>query len=286
MKIRTALGLAVLASSTTIALAQPGGGRPGGGRQGGPPDPQQFIDRMMERDANGDGMLSKDELDGPFGERLFESDANGDGMLSREELTAAMEQMRQRFAERGGQPGGQPGGEGGPGAGAGGGFRGAGVPMGEPAALNFDQGMQMAGRALRQLRRSEFNDESRADDLRAIASIQAGLIAAKARAGTVPMAPQAEERYGDDEVKYESDFRLTLIQAIMESLALEMSVIEGDTAGAKAALEHLMEAQKQGHDAFEHEEEDEGEDAIPEPRRGRPGGEDGAPQRGRPDRDG
>jgi hypothetical protein len=86
MNIRTTLGLAVLASSTTLALAQPGGGG-GGGRPGGPPDPQQFIDRMMQNDANGDGKLSRDEVPGRFAERMFDNnDANGDGFIDREEL--------------------------------------------------------------------------------------------------------------------------------------------------------------------------------------------------------
>jgi hypothetical protein len=90
-------------------------------------------------------------------------------------------------------------------------------------------------------------------------------------------------------VKYHSDFRLGLIQAVMESLALEAAVIEGDTAGAKESLEHLLEAQKLGHEAFQPEEEEEeaAEDAIPEPARVRPGNESSAPARpARPGRPG
>ena len=290
----TTLGVSLLAALSTAAMAQPGGGgggggggRGGGGRPGG--DPSMFIDRMMEMDANGDGKLSRDEVPEQFGARLFEGDANADGFLTREELQTAMETMRQRGprgvdGERPGfQPGQGPGAE--PGA--------PGAP-GAAVALGFEQGMQQAGRALRQLRRSAFDDASRAADLRAIQTIQSGLIAAKGGIAQVPMAPQAAEHYGEDEVKYHSDFRLGLIQAVMESLALEAAVIEGDAAGAKESLEHLLEAQKLGHDAFQPEEEEEGEgeaadEAIPEPARVRPGNESSAPARparpARPDGD-
>jgi len=139
--------------------------------------------------------------------------------------------------------------------------------------------MKMAGRSLRQLRRSAFDDASRATDLRAFQTILSGLFDAKAGVGGVPMAPQAQEQYKGDEVKYQSDFRLALIQAIMESLALEAAVIEGDSEGAKESLAHLLEAQKAGHGSFqkpqEEEDADAAGDAIPEPARVRPG-------RGRP----
>lgn len=286
----TTLGVSLVAALSTAAMAQPGGGgggRPGGGgRQGG--DPSMFIDRMMEMDANGDGKLSRDEVPEQFGARLFEGDANADGFLTREELQTAMETLRQRGPR--GVDGERPGFQPGQGPGAAPGAPGA---AGAAVALGFEQGMQQAGRALRQLRRSAFDDTSRAADLRAIQTIQSGLIAAKGGIAQVPMAPQAEEHYGEDLVKYHSDFRLGLAAAIMESLALEMAVIEGNTAGAKESLEHLLEAQKLGHDAFQPEEEEgEGEaadEAIPEPARVRPGNETSAPARparpGRPDGD-
>ena len=294
MQQRTAMtiGVSLLAALSTAAMAQPGGGgRPGGGgggRQGG--DPSMFLDRMMEMDANGDGKLSRDEVPEQFGARLFEGDANADGFLTREELQTAMETLRQRGPRGvdGERPGFQPGQ--GPGGALDGRQPGAPGAVGAAVALGFDQGMQQAGRAMRQLRRSAFDDASRAADLRAVQTIQSGLIAAKGGVGQVPMAPQAAEHYGEDLVKYHSDFRLGLIQAIMESLALEAAVIEGDSAGAKESLEHLLEAQKLGHDAFQPEEEAEGEaaeDAIPEPARVRPGNESSAPARpARPGRPG
>lgn len=279
----TTLGVALLTALGSAAMAQPGGG----GRQGGgPPDPAAFIDRMMENDANGDGKLSADELPGRFAERMFESgDTNGDGFLDRAELQTVAETFAQRGGQRLGQPGqpGQPGARpGGPDAWA---PREGGAPAGAPAAISFKNGMTQAGRALRMLRRSGFDDASRASDLRAIQAIQSGLIAAKAQAGGVPMAPQAKEHYQDDQVKYQSDMRLDMIAVLMESLALEDAVIRGDTAGAKESLEHLLAAQKEAHAAFQPEEEEDeaAEDAIPEPARVRPGGADRAPGRqGRP----
>lgn len=262
MKARMTLGIVLLASSTTIAIAQPGGGR-----QGGPPDPEQFIARMMQRDANGDGKLSRDELPGQFAERMFETgDANGDGFLDKEELQKAFESFRQQREAGGGRGfGGER-----PGAGAPGepGVRpNAGGGMG--AALSFDDGMQMAGRAMRQLRRSQFNDDSRLADLRLIQQVQAGLITSKGRVAEVEMAPQAKEKYADDEFMYHSDMRLSLIQTLFESLALEDAVIRGDAAEAKKSLENMMALQKEGHAAFQ-DEEDEDDAPAPEPTRVRP----------------
>src|SRR5207248_10783708 len=50
----------------------PGGGRGGPGGPGGfgPPNPQAFIDRAMEFDADKDGKLSKDEL-AKMAEQMF-----------------------------------------------------------------------------------------------------------------------------------------------------------------------------------------------------------------------
>ncbi|MFM8496638.1 MAG: hypothetical protein ACKOEM_14145 [Planctomycetia bacterium] len=103
------VGAAIVAG--TVALAQPPeGGPPGGPRSGppggpggerrGPPSPEQFIDRAMTFDADGDGKLDRTEL------RKFAEE---------------MQAMRMR-----GGPGGPPGGPdgprgGGPGRGPGGG---------------------------------------------------------------------------------------------------------------------------------------------------------------------
>lgn len=57
------VGMAMVAG--TIALAQPPeGGPPGGpgGERRGPPSPEQFIERAMKFDADGDGKLDRSEL--------------------------------------------------------------------------------------------------------------------------------------------------------------------------------------------------------------------------------
>jgi hypothetical protein len=62
--------------------------------------------------------------------------------------------------------------------------------------------------------------------------------------------------------------RLNLIQAMFESLALEDAVIRGDTEEAKKSLENLLQVQKEGHAAFEPEEEEgeEGQGEAPSSR--------------------
>ncbi|HZW10311.1 MAG TPA: hypothetical protein VFF69_10450 [Phycisphaerales bacterium] len=253
MPIHRVFPAAAFLSLVSIAAAQPGGGgdRP---RLAQPPDPEAFAARMLERDANGDGKLSRDELTGPFAQRLFESnDANADGFLERGELIEAGKSLGQGggFGRRpeGERPGVAPGV----------------LPGDRPGfapgvALDFEGAMSQAGRALRRLRRSPFDDTSREEDLRAIQSLQANLIAAKGGVDDFAMAPQAKERYGEDVATYRADFRLQLIQTVMESLALEAAVIEGDTVAAKESLEHLLEAQKAGHEAFQPEEDEEHEE--------------------------
>lgn len=72
---------------------RPGGNRPGGNRPGfGNAD--EMIKRILQRDRNKDGKLSREEL-GPRGARLFErGDANKDGFLTKEELKKAFENSR------------------------------------------------------------------------------------------------------------------------------------------------------------------------------------------------
>jgi len=72
---------------------------------GGPGDGADRRGRLFERlDENDDGVLTDDELPGEMAERMMQADANGDGKLSRDEL----EQSRRA---RGGQRPGGPGGE-------------------------------------------------------------------------------------------------------------------------------------------------------------------------------
>lgn len=261
------LAAAALSALATSALAQQQG-RPGG-RQGGAPSAEQFIARMMERDANGDGKLSRSELDGPFAERLFESgDANGDGFLDSAELKSAAESF---MAQRGtGQ--GRPDRAGAPGQGRPGDAidrRGAPGAEGETEKLDFHHGMEQAGGTMRSLRRSSFTAATREADLENIGLLQEGIMAAKLDMASVRMAAAAKERFGDDSAKYFAEFRMTLVQTLMESLALEMAVIEGDAEAAKNSVAHIVQLQKEGHDLFQ-ADEDEDEADAPAPTRVRP----------------
>ena len=91
--------------ATELAPARPERGGRGGGQGGrGGQDPSQFIDRMMERDTNKDGMISKEE-GGDRMARFFDMmDGDQDGNLTREELETAAK----RFSGggRGGRGGG------------------------------------------------------------------------------------------------------------------------------------------------------------------------------------
>lgn len=66
----------------------PGGGGPGGGRG-------QF--NPMDNDANGDGMLSRDEVSERMLEGFDDNDANSDGLLDESEIEAMRERMRELF---------------------------------------------------------------------------------------------------------------------------------------------------------------------------------------------
>ena len=86
------------------AFGGPRGGGPGDRPRGPRPDGQQpgrGLERLFERDADGDGKLSAEELPEPLQDRLERLDANGDGLLDREELA----QARRRRGQRGPGPG-------------------------------------------------------------------------------------------------------------------------------------------------------------------------------------
>jgi len=103
---------------------QPGSeGGPSGTQAGsGRPDPAQFFARL---DKNGDGGVTKDEVEGRFADNFDTMDANKDGKIEQAEFSAAARNFG--GGRQGGPGGGGPGG-GGPGGGGpgGGGPRGAG----------------------------------------------------------------------------------------------------------------------------------------------------------------
>lgn len=61
----------------------------------------QMQERLQTQDANGDGLLSKDEVGGPMQRRFAEADKNGDGFLDATEQQSMIQGVAQRFGERG-----------------------------------------------------------------------------------------------------------------------------------------------------------------------------------------
>ena len=85
------------------ARARRGPDAAGGERRG------DGLIRMFERaDEIYDGALSAAEIPEEFRARLMESDANGDGKLTREELEAVRAQIEAHVRAQGGRPGGPP----------------------------------------------------------------------------------------------------------------------------------------------------------------------------------
>ena len=270
--IGSILAMALVAPIVTLASAQDapppaggGGGAGGGGRPGGAvgaggaggqaPNPDEFVNRMMPNDRNGDGKLARDEVQGNFADRLFEQgDADKDGFLTKDELKAMAGRL-------GGGRG--PGGAGGPGGG------GQGGPGGAGGEISFRGYMMQTGRAVRGLQRSAFDAASRESDLQGISAVEAGLVGAKLRLPTAPMAPQAQAKFANDENAIRMEMRKTLLKAIGDAIDLENAVIEGDSAKAQACLAKLNEMQDFGHGEFHPPEREGGE-------RGGRGGDGGA----------
>ena len=96
----------VQAMQARIAERQQNGG---GDDSGGAPDPQAIADRIFPRmDTNGDGFITKDEVQKSSADQFAKIDTAHKGYVTRDE-------MRAQFANRGG--GGQGGGGGGGGGG-------------------------------------------------------------------------------------------------------------------------------------------------------------------------
>jgi HlyD family secretion protein len=89
---------------TPGAGGPPGPGGPAGGSGvGGGRSPAEIVASIFANmDANGDGVLSSDEIPADRAERLMAADADGDGKITRAELTAS---FAARMAAGGGPPG-------------------------------------------------------------------------------------------------------------------------------------------------------------------------------------
>lgn len=269
MQIRTLAGVVAL-SIGSLALAQQDGTFPPGGpggqdapRPGRGGDPAQMVERMMQQDANGDGKLAKDELPGPLAERIFErADTNKDGFVDKTELEA--------FAKAGGMRGGQGGAGGGQGAGAGG--------QGAGRVVNLEGSMKQINGAYRALNASAMDAASKSADLEAVQRMQSAIFAAKGGAGSLRMSAAAKAKFGEDKAAFEAAFRKAMLETAKLSIELEMAILDGKGAEAKALVKKIHDTEESGHALFQADEGAAGGDAPPAdaPRRGR-GGRANAP---------
>ena len=106
-----------------------------GGNQGG--RTSQMVERIMARDTDGDGKVSKEEAGEQMGRIFGRMDADGDGFVTKTEI----ENMFQQFQGGGGRRGGGGRGAGGGGGrgGAGGGGRGGAGPSTKENRPGFDE---------------------------------------------------------------------------------------------------------------------------------------------------
>ena len=244
LSLTRSLTLALTLSLASLATAQQDGtfppGGPAGGQDGQRPggnrgDPAQLVERMMQMDANKDGKISKDEMPAQQVERMFDrADTNKDGFLDKAELEA--------FAKAGqarGQ-GGQPGGPGGAQRGG---------------AVNLEGAMKQINGAYKALKASALDATSKSADLDAVQRMQMGIIGAKAGVATLKMSDAARAKFGEDK----AGFRRKMLDSAKLSIELELAILDGKTAEAKAIVGKIHDAEETGHDVFKSDEREGGE---------------------------
>lgn len=246
LTISLTLSLASLATAQQDGTFPPGG--PAGGQDGQRPggnrgDPAQLVERMMQMDANKDGKISKDEMPAQQVERMFDrADTNKDGFLDKAELEA--------FAKAG-QARGQGGQPGGPGGGPGGAQRGG--------AVNLEGAMKQINGAYKALKASAMDATSKSADLDAVQRMQMGIIGAKAGVATLKMSDAARAKFGEDKAGFEAAFRRKMLDSAKLSIELELAILDGKSAEAKAIVGKIHDAEESGHDVFKSDEREGGE---------------------------
>jgi hypothetical protein len=237
--------LAIAAGAGMVQPERDGGNRPQ--RQPGG-DPGAFVDRILENDANGDGKISREEMGEGRAARIFDAaDANKDDLLDRAELEAFMQQRFQNGPGQGRNPNAPdaqaPGGPGGAPA------------VAVPSAEMFHNGMEVSGRAMRRLNRSEFAEETRMGDLALIQTVQRGLMDAKMSYMQAEVSEEAVAKFAADPAQLRTELRMQLTRALQASLDFEMALLEGDTKSATEFMSKLKNIQGRGHDMFEPKED-------------------------------
>lgn len=248
LSLTRSLTLSLTLSIASLATAQQDGtfppGGPAGGQDGQRPggnrgDPAQLVERMMQMDANKDGKISKDEMPAQQVERMFDrADTNKDGFLDKAELEAFAKAGQARG--QGGQPGG-----------AGGAQRGG--------AVNLEGAMKQINGAYKALKASALDAASKSADLDAVQRMQMGLIGAKAGVATLKMSDAARAKFGEDKAGFEAAFRRKMLDSAKLSIELELAILDGKSAEAKAIVGKIHDAEESGHDVFKSDEREGGE---------------------------
>lgn len=94
-------GLAALALSGALVLATPAVAQPKAGSDGVPLDRGVWFEEMFDEiDRDGDGIITRREMDEHRRARFQEADTDGDGRLSRDEMIAAREARMEARMDR------------------------------------------------------------------------------------------------------------------------------------------------------------------------------------------
>lgn len=221
-------------------------GRPGRGAGQNPngrqADPSRIIARLMQADVDGDGRLSREEVEKTrFSAGFDQADADGDGYLTEKEITVFMASRR---SAGGGQA--RPRGD----------REAAGRNEGNPPTdanplKAFEEGMETSGRALRGLRRTKFDAATFDRDLAAVRGVQKGLLAARDHVDAVPMSEAAVEKFGEDRKAYDRSFQAHMAKSLVVAFQLEVAILDQDSAAAGALAKQLVEGRNESHDIFE-----------------------------------
>jgi hypothetical protein len=195
-----------------------------------------MVELIMKSDKNGDGKLSRDEMPRELLEEFAVMDANHDGFVDRAELMAFAKHQEEEYAKMRNN-------------------RASPRVRGAGGAQSFEGAMKQSNRGFKGLQDSEFNAESRTQDLENIQAVQLGLVAAKGLCSMVQMSPAAKAKYGDDKAKYLSAMRGELIETLQVAIALEQAVLAGDSKQAKSLFQKLDHEMDEGHEQFKTEEE-------------------------------
>lgn len=113
---------------------------------------------------------------------------------------------------------------------------------------------QMNG-AYKALKASALDASTKTADLEAVQRLQMGIVGAKGGAG-LKMSDAAKTKFGEDQGAFATAFRRKMIESAKVAMELELAILDGKTAEAKALVGKIHDAEESGHDLFKNEEEE------------------------------